>query len=179
MHRWHDPCAYAVYRSTPVKLHYIEPATIAVKRQTLHATSDKQNTSFVFSGDRKIPTRGSTVPVGNEVAEFPTGTVDPRVEIFLLTLNNNDRFFFSHTITEIVLRMTPSLCLNMEVSKVNERNKNIQQRQTIWYQNVPFVLIKKAHTYTNKGATCIDVWTFELLLHMRVGCLDYSNVFLT
>ena len=28
--------------------------------------SEKQNPSLVFSGDRKIPTRGPTVPVGNE-----------------------------------------------------------------------------------------------------------------
>ena len=28
--------------------------------------------------------------------EFPTGMVDPRVGIFLSTLNVNDRFFFSH-----------------------------------------------------------------------------------
>ena len=27
---------------------------------------DKENSSLVFSGDREIPTRGSTVPVGNE-----------------------------------------------------------------------------------------------------------------
>ena len=37
---------------------------------------------MVFSGDREIPTRGSTVPVGNEASpSFPTGTVDPRVGI--------------------------------------------------------------------------------------------------
>ena len=35
--------------------------------------TDKENPSLVFSGDREIPTRGSTVPLGNE------GTVDPRV----------------------------------------------------------------------------------------------------
>ena len=40
------------------------------------------------------------VPVGKRLAMFPTGTEDPRVGIFLLTLNINDRFFFSHTITE-------------------------------------------------------------------------------
>ena len=43
---------------------------------------DKENPSLVFSGDREIPTRGSTVPVGKRgFAEFPTGTVDPRVGI--------------------------------------------------------------------------------------------------
>ena len=41
------------------------------------ASKDKEkleNPSLVFSGDREIPTRGSTVPVS-------TGTVDPRVGI--------------------------------------------------------------------------------------------------
>ena len=33
---------------------------------------DKENRSLVFSGDREIPTRGSTVPVGNEASpSFP------------------------------------------------------------------------------------------------------------
>ena len=42
----------------------------------------KENPSLVFSGDREIPTRLSTVPVGNEASpSFPTGTVDPRVGI--------------------------------------------------------------------------------------------------
>ena len=40
------------------------------------------------------------VPVGKRLAMFPTGTEDPRVRNFLSTLNINDRFFFSHTITE-------------------------------------------------------------------------------
>ena len=34
------------------------------------------------------------------VAEFPNATVDPRVGIFLSTLNINDQLFFSHTIIE-------------------------------------------------------------------------------
>ena len=33
---------------------------------------DKENPSLVFSGDREIPTRGSTVPVGNQaLPSFP------------------------------------------------------------------------------------------------------------
>ena len=33
---------------------------------------DKENPSLVFSGDREIPTRGATVPVGNEASlSFP------------------------------------------------------------------------------------------------------------
>ena len=34
---------------------------------TKHA-KDKEYPSLVFSGDREIPTRGSTVPVGNEAS---------------------------------------------------------------------------------------------------------------
>ena len=42
-----------------------------------------------------------TIPVETRQASFPTGMVDPRFGIFLLTLNINDQFFFSHdTITE-------------------------------------------------------------------------------
>ena len=48
----------------------------------------------MFSGDRKIPTRGSTVPMGN--AAGPAG---PRIGIFLSTLNFNDQFFFSYAFT--------------------------------------------------------------------------------
>ena len=58
---------------------------------------DKQNPSLVFSGDRKIPTRAPTVPVGNEACRVSQWTVDPRVGIFLESLNTNDRFFFSYT----------------------------------------------------------------------------------
>ena len=50
-------------------------------RTSLKATgqSVEENPSLVFSGDREIPTRGSTVPVGNEAkASFPTGMVDLR-----------------------------------------------------------------------------------------------------
>ena len=37
-----------------------------------YACADKENPSLVFSGDREIPTRGSTVPVGNEAStSFP------------------------------------------------------------------------------------------------------------
>ena len=35
-----------------------------------------------------------------KLAEFPNGTVDLRVGIFLSPLNTTDRFFFSHTIAE-------------------------------------------------------------------------------
>ena len=46
-------------------------------------------------GDRKISTRGSIR--STRLAEFPTGTMDPRVEIFRSPQNTTDGFFFLHT----------------------------------------------------------------------------------
>ena len=57
---------------------------------------EKKNRSLVFSGDRKIPTLGSTVQWETRQASFPTGMVGPRVGIFLSPLNTNDGFYFSH-----------------------------------------------------------------------------------
>ena len=51
---------------------------------------------MVFSGSRKIPTLGSTVQWETRQASFPTGTVGPRVGIFLSPLNTNDGFYLSH-----------------------------------------------------------------------------------
>ena len=59
---------------------------------------EKKNRSLVFSGSRKIPTRGSTVQWETRQASFPTGTVGPRVGIFLSPLNTNDGFYLSHTL---------------------------------------------------------------------------------
>ena len=96
-------------------------------------------------------------------ASFPTGMVDPRVGIFLSTLNTNDGFYlqdfpvntehqwsilFLTYHPRIVQVNTPSLCLNMEVSDVNEQTKNLSKVKQLWYQNVPFVLTKKTHTHT-------------------------------
>ena len=57
---------------------------------------EKKNRSLVSSGSRKIPTLGSTVQWETRQASFPTGTVDPRVGIFLSPLNTNDGFYLSH-----------------------------------------------------------------------------------
>ena len=61
---------------------------------------EKKNQSLVFSGNRKIPTFESTVPVGTgqaslPTAEFPTRKMDPRVGIFLSPLNTNKGFYLS------------------------------------------------------------------------------------
>ena len=57
---------------------------------------EKKNRSLVFSGSRKIRTLGSTVQWETRQASFPTGTVGPRVGIFLSPLNTNDGFYLSH-----------------------------------------------------------------------------------
>ena len=57
---------------------------------------EKWNPSLVFSGDRKILTRGPSFPVGNEACRVSQWTMDPRVGIFLEPLN--DRFFFSYSV---------------------------------------------------------------------------------
>ena len=56
----------------------------------------KKNRSLVFSGSRNIPTLGSTLQWETRQASFPTGTVGPRVGIFLSPLNTNDGFYLSH-----------------------------------------------------------------------------------
>ena len=81
----------------------------------------------MFNGDRRIPTRGSTVPACL-VSHWNGGPESRR--IFLSTLNTNGWFFFSFLTQHhrIVLRMFP-LCLNMEVSEVNERIKHQAQNK--------------------------------------------------
>ena len=56
----------------------------------------KKNRSLVFSGSRKIQTLGSTVKWETRQAQFPIGTVGPRVGIFLSPVNTNDVFYLSH-----------------------------------------------------------------------------------
>ena len=63
------------------------------------AVYEKKNRSLVFSGSRKIPMLGSTVQWETRQASFPTGTVGPRVGIFLSPLNTNDGFYLSYMTT--------------------------------------------------------------------------------
>ena len=58
---------------------------------------------------RKILTLGSTVQWETRQASFPTGTVGPRVRIFLSPLNTNDGFYLSHTPRTQPLYWFPSL----------------------------------------------------------------------
>ena len=66
---------------------------------------EKKNRSLVFSGSRKIPTLGSTVHWETRQASFPTGTVGPRVGIFLSPLNTNDGFYLSYMTTWLLSYM--------------------------------------------------------------------------
>ena len=50
----------------------------------------------------KIPTLGSTVHWETRQASFPTGTVGPRVGIFLSPLNTNDGFYLSHILVPAI-----------------------------------------------------------------------------
>ena len=71
-----------------------------------------------------VPTRGSTVTVGNEACRVSHWTVDTRVWIFLELLNTNDRFFFSHANSKFSDRMvqyTVISCLFVVWSKLLPR----------------------------------------------------------
>ena len=54
----------------------------------------------MFSGSRIIPTLGSTVQWETRQAFFPTGTVGPRVGIFLSPLNTNGGFYLTYMNTQ-------------------------------------------------------------------------------
>ena len=43
-----------------------------------------------------VPTLGSTIQWETQKASFPTGTVGPRVGIFLSPLDTDDGFYLSH-----------------------------------------------------------------------------------
>ena len=58
---------------------------------------EKKNRSLVFSGSREIPTLRPINQWETWQASFPTGTVGPRVGIFLSPLNTNDGFYLSDT----------------------------------------------------------------------------------
>ena len=115
----------------------------------------------MFSADRKIANQGSRVPVGNEVAEFPTGVVDTWTGIFL------SQFIFSHAIKKSVPYF---LVAHTEMPEQNGRKiKKSQQNKLI--------LIPKCSFYFNEinGYSHLmflftykevkSIWKFELAFH--------------
>ena len=51
-----------------MSLRMLNHCAVMVVTDTQKLLEDKENPSLVFSGDREIPTRVSTVPVGNEAS---------------------------------------------------------------------------------------------------------------
>ena len=128
-----------------------------MKKYTSHRLNDKWNCSikrinridhWCSVGTGKSQPEAPPLQWETRLALFPTGTVDPRVGIFLSQLNTNDQFFFSfsHIPSPNCFTYDSSLYFNMQVS--DERNKNISTVEQFWYQNVPFDLTKKTHTLT-------------------------------
>ena len=66
-----------VFKGKTVFIKILEPKYSMQEKKIQHAFVDKENPSLVFSGDREIPTRGSTVPLERWTRglEFPGSTV--------------------------------------------------------------------------------------------------------
>ena len=122
---------------------------------------EKKNRSLVFSGSRKIPTLGSTVQWETRQASFPTGTVGPRVGIFLSPLNTNDGFYLSHMGSDVgQIFPTASLHRDNSISYalVCEKEKSVQ-RITVWHHEACRVMthsdpegrIFLSYTHMNNG----------------------------
>ena len=86
---------------------------------------EKKNRSLVFSGSRKIPTLGPTVQCETRQASFPTGTVGPRVGIFLSPLNTKDGFYLSHPHTNNGFFFLPTT--NYHILYLKKHNKVYQK----------------------------------------------------
>ena len=91
---------------------------------------EKKNRSLVFSGSRKIPTLGSTVQWKTRQASFPTGTVGPRVGIFLSPLNTNDGLYLSSESIMIVSigSKSPSRGTPFDITRLVEWWQTVIQR---------------------------------------------------
>ena len=110
----------------------------------------------MFSGDREIQTRGSTVPVGNEACRVSHWNGGPEGWDIPVNTEHQWSILFLTYHHRILLRMTPSLCLNTEVSDVNERNKTFQQSQTILVPKCSFKRIPTLDIF-------IQLYTVEIL----------------
>ena len=121
---------------------------------------EKKNLSLVFSGDRKIPTLGSTVQWETRQASFPTGTVGPRVGIFLSPLNTNDGFYLSY--------MTRWQLSYMGRAKYSfSPRKGIQRANVLRLSNSETLSKVKSHLLTSLKGNVVPI---------HVPCANIGNV---
>ena len=99
---------------------------------------EKKNRSLVFSGSRKIPTLGFTVQWETRQASFPTGTVGPRVGIFLSPLNTNDGFYLSH----IPRTNRRERLYNKQGAPTSKTNVNAMLTCCIWKSSIVIIIFK-------------------------------------
>ena len=130
---------------------------------------EKKNRSVVFSGSRKIPTLGSTVQWETRQASFPTGTVGPRVGIFLSPLNTSDGFYLSH-----MLRTNGGKDKNLTAARrktsdvivtLKWRNAMSHHRYSVSYGSISL-------HYIRKNALFDDEQDKESIIRVRVGTLN-------
>ena len=88
-------------------------------------------------GGRKIETRGSTVPVGNEPCRISHYNAGWDFSIDTHRTSMIDSFSHIPSLKQFYA-WASSLCLNMELSEVNARNQIFQQRQSILVQKCSF-----------------------------------------
>ena len=109
-------------------------------------------------GTGKSQPEGPPFQWETRLAEFPTGTVDPWVGIFLSTLNISEQFFFSLNHQRIVLQMTPSLYENESFRGNEQKKKKKNSAKSILVPICSFCSNKEnaySHLiflFTNKGA---------------------------
>ena len=72
----------------------IDLSDVTNRYTVLYCTVRLLNLKLVY--EKKNPNIGSTVQWETRQASFPTGTVGPRVGIFLSPLDTNDGFYLSH-----------------------------------------------------------------------------------
>ena len=98
-------------------------------------------------GTEKSQPEGPPFQWETRLAEFPTGTVDPRVGIFLKPLNTNDRFFFSYTTTvrysTVYYLLVTSLRSMFTVNDARYIQINLKQRINSSFNNEQMVISSK------------------------------------
>ena len=103
-------------------------------------------------GTEKSQPEGPPIQCETRLAEFPIGTVDPRVVIFLKPLNTNDRFFFSYTTTvrysTVYYLLVTSLRSMFTVNDARYIQINLKQRINSSLNN-EYMIISSKWIYKN------------------------------